>query len=92
MKFEVTKHKNGYLIRAEDEVEGIVCEEQEEDEMSAWATFLRVLTNHYGPSSSRHSKERIYIRVEPGDKWEPSEGEKDEDYYCSTCNSYIKKD
>lgn len=31
MKFEVSRHKNGYLIKAEDEEEGIVYEENEED-------------------------------------------------------------
>lgn len=32
---------------------------------------LRHLLDHYGPSTSRYSPKRIYVLVEPGDKYEP---------------------
>lgn len=93
MKFEVTRHKNGYLIKAEDEEEGIVYEEIEDDEVKGWVHFLRVLTDEYGPDEnrSRYSPNRIYIEIRPGDKWEPPEGSKNSDYWCEKCDHWIKK-
>ena len=91
MKFEIKKHKNGYLIKAEDEEEGVVYEENEADEFTAFANFLRTLTDFYGPQEDgRYSEKRIYVRIEPGDKWDAPEG-KENEYFCEKCGKYIKE-
>lgn len=75
MKFEIRNVKNGLVVAAwltedENEKEEIVFQEEfsEEDSVEAFATFLRCLNEHYGPSTSRYSPKRIYVLVKPGDK------------------------
>ncbi|MBN1868952.1 MAG: hypothetical protein JW847_00015 [Candidatus Omnitrophica bacterium] len=68
--------ENGYVLKVVDqdgnagEPKEIVYQEKYEDEVECFADFLRYLDEHYGPSTSRYSEKRIYIRVEPGDKCE----------------------
>lgn len=45
----------------------------EEEEIECFADFLRVLNDEYGPTTSRYSSKRIYINIEPGDKYETPE-------------------
>jgi len=76
MKFEVRSARNGVILRIvgdseEDGDEEIVYQETETDEIEAFAEFLRHLLDHYGPSTSRYSPKRIYVVIEPGDKYEP---------------------
>ncbi|MFA4873836.1 MAG: hypothetical protein WC956_05450 [bacterium] len=79
MQFEIRRVKNGVILNvrqsAEEssEAEEIVYQEKYEDEVECFAQFLRLLDEEYGPTTSRYSPKRIYIRVEPGDKYEPSE-------------------
>lgn len=73
MKFEIRSTKNGALLRVEHdnhegETEEICYQEIDGGEIEAFADFLRLLDEHYGPSTSRYSPKRIYISVEPGDK------------------------
>lgn len=75
MKFAICRTKNCTLLRVEhdyreDETEEICYQETEDNEVEAFADFLRFLDEHYGPSISRHSPKRIYILVKPGDKHE----------------------
>lgn len=73
MKFEIKRAKNGILLSVhftDGEFEELVYQEVEENEVEAFANFLRVLDEHYGPSTSRYSPKRIYVRMEPGDKFE----------------------
>jgi len=78
MRFELRNAKNGAILRMEydigdeAEAEELVYQEadEEENEVEAFADFLRAIDEHYGPSTSRYSKRRIFIRVEPGDKYE----------------------
>jgi hypothetical protein len=77
MKFEIRSVRNGAVLRVEPdypdaESEEVVYQESDTDEIEAFADFLRYLVDHYGPTTSRYSPKRIYIRVEPGDKIEPS--------------------
>jgi len=80
MKFEIRRVQNGAVLRVEAdypdaETEEIVYQEMEADEIEAFAEFLRCLVEHYGPQTSRYSPKRIYISVEPGDKYEaPANG------------------
>ena len=75
MKFEIRRVQNGAVLRVEtngeDSGEEIVYQEQEDDEIEAFADFLLHLVDHYGPTTSRYSLKRISVRVEPGDKNEP---------------------
>ena len=74
LRFEIKEVSNGILVEAkylhDDDATGeqLVCQFIEDDEIEAFAAFLRLLDEHYGPMSSRYSKERIYIVVAPGDK------------------------
>lgn len=76
MKFEIRPASNGVVLRVDHdfpdaEPEEVVYQEQDGNEVEAFADFLRHLDAHYGPSTSRYSEKRIYITVEPGDKFEP---------------------
>ena len=73
MKFEIRSTKNGALLRVEHdypegETEEICYQETDGGEIEAFADFLRLLDENFGPSTSRYSPKRIYISVEPGDK------------------------
>ena len=77
MKFEIRRVRNGALLRVEaetpdEEADEIVYQETETDEIEAFADFLRLLLEHYGPSTSRYSPKRIHVVIEPGDKFEPA--------------------
>jgi len=79
MKFEIRPAQNGLILRVDhgfgddDEPEEIVYQEEDGNEIEAFADFLRHLNDHYGPSTSRYSPKRIYVRVEPGDKHETAQ-------------------
>jgi hypothetical protein len=78
MKFEIRTAANGVILRVEHDgpdaaTEEVVWQEREDDEVEAFADFLRHLLDHYGPTTNRYSPKRIYIRVEPGDKYEQRE-------------------
>jgi hypothetical protein len=76
MRFEIRRARNGWILKAEEpQVDGddayeVVYEEKHDDEVECFADFLRALEEEFGPSTSRHSPKRIYIRIEPGDKFE----------------------
>lgn len=76
MRFEIRHAQNGTVLRVEQDYPGaepeeVVYQERDGDEVEAFADFLRYLVEHYGPSTSRYSPKRIYVSVEPGDKFEP---------------------
>ena len=75
MKYEIKAAKNGLILTVTDKdlKEEIVYQEKHDDEVECFADFLHHLNDQYGPSTSRYSEKRIYIRVEPGDKFEPAE-------------------
>ncbi|MBU1856224.1 MAG: hypothetical protein KKC28_04505 [Verrucomicrobia bacterium] len=74
MKFEIRQVRNGAVLRVEangaEGPEEITYQEREDDEIEAFADFLRVVLDHYGPTTSRYSQKRIRVLVEPGDKYE----------------------
>jgi hypothetical protein len=75
MKFEIRRTRNGVVLRVEpdfpdEKSEEVVYQERDDDEIEAFADFLRYLVDHYGPTTSRYSPKRIYVSVEPGDKFE----------------------
>lgn len=76
MKIELRPVLNGVVLRVDHgipdaEPEEFVYQEQDGNEIEAFADFLRCLTDHYGPQTSRYSPKRIHITVEPGDKYQP---------------------
>ena len=73
MKFEIRHAQNGAILRVEHdypegETEEICYQETEGGEIEAFADVLCYLNENYGPSQSRYSPKRIYIRIQPGDK------------------------
>ena len=74
MRFEIRHATNGWILKAEVpssegvEVNEVVCQEKYDNDIECFADFLRVLDEEFGPSTSRYSPKRLYIRVEPGDK------------------------
>ena len=68
MEFKLQRAKNGIILEMEDEK--VVFQDTEQNEHEMFADFLRYLSDNYGPSDSRYSPARIYIRVAPGDKHE----------------------
>ena len=76
MKFEIKRHKNGFVLTKEDEVDGLVYQETEteEGEPEAFAAFLWLLIDEYGPQEckSRYSPKRLHVEIRPGDKCESS--------------------
>jgi hypothetical protein len=79
MKFEIRPVLNGIVLTIDHGDEGedpeeIVYQKADGNEIQAFADFLHFLNDHYGPSTSRHSPQRIRITIEPGDKWEEDRG------------------
>jgi len=76
MRFELRHVANGVVLRFEQHdgdgtgVEEVVYQELDGGEIEAFAEFLWLVAEHYGPSTSRYSPKRIRISVEPGDKYE----------------------
>ncbi len=76
MRFELRRATNGVVLRIEDDIgEQVETEEfvyqeadDESNDIEAFADLLRAVNEHWGPSTSRYSAKRIYIRVGPGDK------------------------
>lgn len=85
MKFEIKKHRNGYVLQVENEEEGVVYREEHDSEIQAWRDFLWEITDTWGPDSnrSRYSPARIEIRIRPGDKSENAD-----QYFCEHCGQY----
>jgi hypothetical protein len=71
MNISITPAANGYILRSTDPDDpAVVYQDTSPDEVEAFADFLRLLLDTYGPSTSRYSPKRVVIRVEPGDKYE----------------------
>lgn len=80
-EFKIKTALNGLVceIKSWDgETETIVSEECDGNEVQSFADFLRILLDHYGPSTSRYSPERIQVRIVPGDKYDGPDKEADE--------------
>lgn len=80
MKVCIESADNGYIVRLLGDAE--VCEsiliyaydeftDCRKQEVETFASALRAVERFIGPATSRHSEARVYVRVEPGDKYEP---------------------
>jgi hypothetical protein len=70
MKFYIKHIKNGVVLQAKD---GDICYQESYDgdqDHDAFADFLRIITENFGPTDGRHGKKRIYITVRHGDKYD----------------------
>jgi len=63
IEYHVDKDQTDRYVFSHDDASG------EEQEVKAFAGLLRTLNNLVGPSTSRYSEHRIYVDVQPGDKY-----------------------
>lgn len=75
MRFEVRRARNGLVLKVEEPLEDgrspeVVYQERYDDEVEGFGDFLRYLNEEFGPPTSRYDPKRIYIRIEPGDKFD----------------------
>ncbi|NBP28686.1 MAG: hypothetical protein EBV23_03780 [Flavobacteriia bacterium] len=63
LEIKVDKDQTDRYVFSHDDASG------EEQEVKAFAGLLRTLNNLVGPSTSRYSEHRIYVDVQPGDKY-----------------------
>lgn len=70
MKIEFKTAQNGLVMEVAGERYVYQDGDSDSQDIERFADFLRTITDRYGPPTSRYSKERIYIVVEPGDKYE----------------------
>ena len=70
MNITLRRVSNGYIVKDNEEEGGPEFVFAEDLGVQAFAEFLCWLNFEYGPSTSRYDKERIYIEVKPGDKYE----------------------
>mgnify|MGYP003343983236 CR=1 FL=1 len=73
MSVTIDHAQNGwYLVHSEegeqDRVFVFSHDDREQSEAEAFQALLYAVLDICGPSSSRYSEHRVYIRVEPGDK------------------------
>ena len=77
MKVTIETAVNGWLIRTESEFpegrSGLYVFSHSDsmddtEEVNAFARVLWCLNDLIGPTTSRHSKARVYVEVKPGDK------------------------
>lgn len=77
MKVTIEMAANGWLIRTQSDfpedmpetfVYSHVDDFDDTDEVKAFAKVLWRVNDLIGPTTSRHSKARIYVEVKPGDK------------------------
>ena len=70
MHFKIKRAKNGYIIQCNSEESPTVFQEISDgildDEVDAFASFLRHLNFEYGPSSNKYSRKRIFVDIRPG--------------------------
>lgn len=71
--FEIRRAKNGWILKVTanyfDEAEEIVAVDAE-DEVEAFAYFLRELTDMYGPQRNNYSDRQIWVDIRAGRKYE----------------------
>lgn len=77
MKLTIETAANGWLIRKEpDEIDdrselhvySFTDSQYDVEEVKAFAQVLWCLNDLIGPSTSRYSPARIYVKVQPGEK------------------------
>ena len=75
MRVEIVSAMNGYEMTLFGDGDGlerlfVYQSESEETDVESLSDMLRALVDEIGPLTSRYSPKRLYIRVEPGDKYD----------------------
>lgn len=76
MEVKVKAVENGFIVEYPSDVvsntlTAVVFQSEDEDtDKHKFATMLRYLLDHFGLTGSRYDKERIYVELRPGDKYE----------------------
>jgi hypothetical protein len=68
--YEVGYVENGWYVREHNQQMVVGAEDTADSDVHAFELFLRSITNHFGPNTSRYSPERLTICKVPGDKCE----------------------
>jgi len=90
---KISKCHNGWVFDYDYEGD-ITCHviEIKDSEAESWADMLWLIDEHFGPVGSRHSEERVYIEIRPGDKFMDGKEEEQIDEhdhkYCINCLSF----
>lgn len=74
---EIIHKDNGYLIHEADGgeiIEEDVIQDSESDDLKSAEELLWEVIEHFCLGGSRHDKERLVIKREPGDKYEGKKG------------------
>ena len=77
LNIDIRSAANGLILKIrgafDEDTREVVYQQVEDDEVEAFAEFLRFVLDQYGPSTSQYSPKRIHVIVEPGDKYEGGE-------------------
>jgi len=65
---EPVEYRNEEEDTTEETVEQVVFEFPTDSPFQKWASFLRYLTDRYGPTGDNYADERVYVVVRPGEK------------------------
>ena len=83
MKLEIRFARNGFILNDSIDPEGKKTYIFEDDNMGesieAFANLLSKIDELIGPTTTRHDAKRVYIKVEPGDKFGDGEEEEKND-------------
>lgn len=75
MSLIIKMASNGWILEDHSDTEMVRVEvfeggDREEEDVQAMQRLLFTINDLVGPSTSRYSAHRIYVRIEPGDKFE----------------------
>jgi hypothetical protein len=86
MKIKIKSTSNGWILTDNsdsDEIKQYVFEEKEDSDFKrssvvCFVNLLHAINDLIGPSTSRYDAHRVRISIEPGDKYDISNGGDDE--------------
>lgn len=75
MSLIIKMASNGWILEDHSDPELVRVEvfeggDREEEDVKAMQRLLYTIDSLIGPTTSRYSEHRIYVRIEPGDKFE----------------------
>lgn len=75
MSLVIKMASNGWILEDHSDPEMVRVQvfeggDREEDDVKAMQQLLYTISDLVGPTTSRYSEHRIYVRIEPGDKFE----------------------
>jgi hypothetical protein len=75
MSLVIKMVSNGWILEDHSDPEMVRVQvfeggDREEDDVKTMQQLLYTINDLVGPTTSRYSEHRIYVRIEPGDKFE----------------------